>query len=177
MFLHQSAYLDWNLHHAGYPGHTHQEWKIQRCEGKYVNIHIPWVIQRFGTVELGHWCRVASALQSAVCFSRGEVHQFRRVSSLAAVSMRWHFGNEGIRPGSSDEALPVVFLLHPPPYYALQTQLPPSSLRGLQRKVSCSDVVLHQSQCTKTLRWPFWSYSWPGACRTDPAVPDLIALL
>jgi len=39
-----------------------------------------------------------------------------------------------------------------------------------------SGIVFPLSWSAKTLFWPFWPYSRPGACQTVPAVPDLLAL-
>jgi len=39
------------------------------------------------------------------------------------------------------------------------------------------DEVFRFLHCgAKSLLWPFWPYSTPGACRTVPAAPDLFAL-
>jgi len=73
---------------------------------------------------------VESALGSAHCVSRVEVHLFLCISSESADSMRCHFGKEGSRTFGFDEALPGVFVLQPSPFYAQETQHPAASLLG-----------------------------------------------
>jgi len=191
MFLHQSAYLDHNLHCAGYPGHMHPMYKTEHREENNVNTYIGLANWQFGNIELRHcfwvaWvalqvevvfrAEVASALESAVCVGLVEMHLFLGISSVSADSLRCHFGKEGICPSGFDEAWPGVFLSQPSPCYAPETPRPTSSLLRLQLEVSWSDIAFHPLQYTTTRLWPFWPYSMRGACRTVPAVADLLAL-
>jgi len=119
---------------------------------------------------------VASALVSSVCVTWWQVHLVLCVSSVSADCLGCHWYKEGICPFDFDEALPGVLLLPPSPFYALETQHPVSSLLRLRCEVSSSDTVFPLLQPVKTCLWPFWAYLMPGTCRTDPAVPDLLAL-
>ena len=100
---------------------------------------------RFQTVELRRcyrlWrvvCRaeVESALESALCVGRGEVHVFLCLSSMSADYLQCLFGKEGSRAFGYDEALPGVSVSQPSPFYAQETQHPASSLLGPRRVVS-----------------------------------------
>jgi len=79
---------------------------------------------------------VESALESALCVGRGEVHLFLCVSSVSAHWLRCHFVKEGSRMCGYDEALPGVFVLQPSPFYAQETQHHASSLLRPCRVVS-----------------------------------------
>jgi len=70
----------------------------------------------------------------------------------------------------------VSFQSQQSPFHAQEAKHPASSLDGYRRKVSWSGIVFPLLWLTKTLHWPFSQYSRPGACRTVPAVPDLLAL-
>jgi hypothetical protein len=95
---------------------------------------------------------------------------------MSADSLRWHFGKEGSRTFGFDEALLGVFVSQPSPFCAQETQHPASFVLGSWRVVSLCDILFPQLRRAKSLLWPFWPYSMPGACRTVPAVPDLLAL-
>jgi len=79
---------------------------------------------------------VESALESALCVSRVEVHLFDCVSSVSAGSLRCHFGKEGSRPFGFDRALLGVVVSQPSPLCAQETQHPVSSLLGPRQVVS-----------------------------------------
>ena len=83
-------------------------------------------------------CRaeVESALESALCVRRVEVHLFLCVSSVSADYLWCHGGKAGSRTFGFDEALPGVFVSQPPPFYAQETQHPTSSHLGPRRVVS-----------------------------------------
>jgi hypothetical protein len=57
-------------------------------------------------------CReeVESALETALCVGRGEVHLFLCLTSVSADSLWGHFGKEGSQTFGYDEALPGVFV-------------------------------------------------------------------
>jgi len=130
---HQAAYLDQNQYRARYPHHR----KIPYTEELYSNTYIRQANWRFEKVEprkcyrLG-WVAcgavVESALESALCVGRVEVHLFYCVSSVSADSLRCHFGQEGSRTFGFDKALPGVFVSQPSPICAQDTQHPASSL-------------------------------------------------
>jgi len=79
---------------------------------------------------------VESALDSALCVGRVEVHMFLCISSVPADSLRCHFGKEGSRTFGFDEALLGVIISQPSPFYAQETQHPTSSLLRPRRVVS-----------------------------------------
>jgi len=185
MFLHQSVYLDQNLHHAGYPAQMPQDRKIQHVEEMYVNMHIWLANWWFGNIVLRNWdqlghvvcpANVASALELAVCVGLVEVHFLLCVSSVSVDCLGCHFGKHGIQTWGFDESQPGVFVSLPSPFYAQETQHPASSLLRPQREVSWFDISFPWLRHVNTLPWPFWPYSRSGACRTVPAVPDLLAL-
>jgi len=179
--LHQSAYLDQNRYRARYPHHLQD---IPPREELYANTYIRpanWWLQQ---VDLRKSCRlgraaclaeVESALESALCVGRVEVHLFLCVSRVSAHSLQCHFGKEGSRTFGFDEALPGVFVSQPSPFCAQETQHPASFRLAPRRVVSLWDILFPQSRPAKCLLWPFWPYPMPGACRTVPAVLDLLA--
>jgi hypothetical protein len=69
-----------------------------------------------------------SALESATCVGRVEVHLFLSISSVSADSLRCRFGKEGSQTCGFDEALPGVSVSQPSPCYAQETQHPACSL-------------------------------------------------
>jgi len=79
---------------------------------------------------------VESALASALCVGRVEVHLFLSVSSVSADSLQCHFGKEGSRTFGFDEVLLGVFVSQPSPCCAQETQHPASFLLGPRRVVS-----------------------------------------
>jgi len=191
MFLHQPAYLDQNLFSVGYPGQMHQVKIFQRREEKDVNTYIQLVNGWCGSVELRQCDKVAqvafhvdvkfraeetSALESAVCVGRMEMHMFLSIPSVSPDSLRCHFGKEGIRPSGFDEASPGVILSQHSPVYAPDTQHPTVGFLALRCDVSGSDNAFPLLRPLKTCHWPFRPYSRRDACRTVPAVPDLLAL-
>jgi len=190
MFHHQSAYLDRNLYRAGYPGHIDQVSKFRPTAEKYVNTYIRPANWGFGNADLWHCYRVArvafraeeafraqvlSALESAVYIGQLEMHLFRCVSTLSVDSVWCHFGKEGIHPSGFDEAWPGVFQLQPWPIYTLENWHPTSSLFGLRREDSWSDIGFPLLRRAKTPLWTLWRYSRRGAYWTVPAVPDLLS--
>jgi len=179
--IHQSAYLVQNRYRARYPHHRN----IPHREVPYVNVSIRPANWRFEKVELRkcYWlgrvacCAVGeSALESALCIGRVELHLFLCVSSESADCLWCHFGKEGSQRFGFDEALLGVFVSQTWPSVAQETQHPASSLLGPWREVSWLRISYPLLRRTKSLLWPFWPYSMPGACRTVPAVPDLFAL-
>jgi len=182
MILHKSACLDQNQYCAGYPHHPR---KSPHMEELYANIFIRRVNWRFENVErqkcyrLG-WvaCRAKaeSALDSPVCVGRVEVHLILCLSSVSADSFQCHFRKEGSRTCGFDDALLGVCVSQPSPFHAQETHVPASSVRGTQRVVSLWAIWFPPFLRVKSLPWPFWPYSTPGACRSVPAVPDLLAL-
>ena len=139
--LQQSAYLDQNRYHARLPHHRNIGFRGELHSNKYIRRAI-W---RFVKVELRKCyqlgqvvCRavVESALESALCISRVEVHLVFCVSSVCAYSLRCHFGKNGSRTFGFDEALPGVFVSQPSPFHAQETQHPASSLLGPRGEVS-----------------------------------------
>jgi len=180
--LHQSAYLNQNRYRARYAHHLHH---IPHRDELYANMYIRPPNWWFQQVKLWkcYWLgRVAClaevewTLESALCVGRVEVHLFLCVSSVSAESVRCHFGKEGSWTFGFDESLPGVFVSQPSPLCAQETEHPTSFLLGRRRVVSLWDISFPQTWRTKSLLWPFWPYSTPGACRTVPAVPDLLAL-
>jgi len=90
--------------------------------------------------------------------------------------MLWcHFGEEGICLGGFDNAFPGVFLLQPSPFYAQKTQLPTSSLFGLQCEISCSVIAFTLLQRRKTLLWPFWPIQYQTHVRLFQLYPSSLA--
>jgi len=79
---------------------------------------------------------VESALESALCVGRVEVHLYLCVSGVSADSLRCHLGKEGSWAFSVDESLPGVFVSQPSPVYDQETHHPASSLLGPQCVVS-----------------------------------------
>jgi len=180
--LHQSACLDQNQYRDLCP-HHHQ--KFTHAEELYANTYIRPAYWRFQKVELCKCyrlgrvaCRaeVESALVSALCIGRVEVHLFLCVSIVSADTLQCHFGKEGSRIFGFDEALPGVFVSEPSPFYALDTQHPALSLLRPRGVVSGWDILFPLLRRARSLLWHFWPYSTPGACRTVPAVPDLLPL-
>jgi len=133
MFLHQSAYIDYNLYCAGYSGHKYPDWKIERWEEECVNTHI-WVANwQFANFELPdfHWvaqvaflAEVALVLVCALCVGWAVVHRFLCTSSMSADLVQCHFGKKGVLLCSFDEAYPGVFPLQHSPFDPKETQLP-----------------------------------------------------
>jgi hypothetical protein len=72
--------------------------------------------------------QVESALESALCVGRVEVHLFFCVSSVLGDSLQWHFRKEGSWTFGFDEALPGVFVLQASPFCTQETQHPASFL-------------------------------------------------
>jgi len=180
--LHQSAYLDQNRYCARYPYHLRN---ISHREELYANTYIRpanWWFQQVALrkcYRLGRvvcLAEVESALESALCVGRVEVHLFLCMSSVSADSLRCHFGKEGSRTFGFDEALPGVFVSQPSPFCAQETSQPASFLLRPRHVVSLWDISFPQLWRAKSLLWPFWPYSTPGACWTVPAVPNLLAL-
>ena len=106
MFFYRSVYLDDNLYQAGYPGLTHQDWKIECWEEERVNNHIRVAKSQFGNFVLHHCHRVAqvafrvemvSVLVSALSVGRVEVNPFLLTCSVSADSLWCHCRKEGIR--------------------------------------------------------------------------------
>ena len=180
--FHQSAYLDQNRDRAQYPHHLRN---IPHREELYANTYIQpanWLFQHIELLKsyrLG-WVAclpdVELALDSALCVGRVEVHLFLCVSTVSADSLRCHFGSEGSRTCGFDKALPGVFVSQPSPFCAPETQHPDSLLLRPRWVISLWDISFARLRRVKSLVWPFWPYSMPGACRTVPAVPDLLAL-
>ena len=166
-------------------------------EELYRNAHIRPAHWRFRNIKLQHcyqvvqvafWAEMASAQESAlesalestvgstVCVGWAEVHLLLYVSRVSPDLFHCQLGTERIRPFDFDEASPGVVLSHPSPFYAVETENLASSLLGLRCEVSWSKTAFPLLRCAKTRHCPFWHYSTPGACRTVPAVPDLLAL-
>jgi len=87
MILHQSAYLDQNLYHAGYPGQMHQDGKIQHREDMNVNTSIWPANWQFGNLELQNYYRLGGVacspdLASAVHVRQVEIDLLLWVSSV-----------------------------------------------------------------------------------------------
>jgi len=61
-------------------------------------------------------------------------------------------------------------------FYAQQTQHPASSLLRPCREVSWLGTGFPLLRHSKTLLWPLWPCSRPGACQTVPAEHNLLAL-
>ena len=59
MFLHQSAYLDYDLYCAGYPGHMHQDCKTELSEEERVNTPLRVANCQFGIIGHHHCHRGA----------------------------------------------------------------------------------------------------------------------
>jgi len=178
MFLHQSVNLEYNLYHACEPWHKQRDWSIERCEEEYVYTHT-WVAHlRFWNFELLHCHQPAQmAFRGEVVPILQEVHPFLCTSSESADYLVCHFGKEGSRQLDINKPLPGVFPSQPSPFDAQETQLPASSLHGLQHKFAWPGVTFPLLPHVKSLLWPFCPYSTPGACQTVLAVPDLLALL
>jgi hypothetical protein len=87
-------------------------------------------------VRVACLAEVESALESALCVKRVEVHLFLYMSSVSADSLRCHFGKEGSRTFGFDEALPGVMVSQPLPCFAQETQHLASSLLGPRHVVS-----------------------------------------
>jgi hypothetical protein len=64
---------------------------------------------------------VKSALESALCVGRVEVHLFLCIASMSADSLQRHFGKEGSWTFGFDEVLPGVFVLQLSPFCAQET--------------------------------------------------------
>jgi len=79
---------------------------------------------------------VESALESALCIGRLEVHLFLCVCSVSVDSLQCNFGKEGSRTFGFDEALPGVIVSQPSPFCAQETQHPASSHLRPRRVVS-----------------------------------------
>jgi len=62
-------------------------------------------------------------------------------------------------------------------YWCPGNSTPVSSILELSCRMFWSDIEIALLQCAKSPLCPFWPYSRPGACRTVPAVPDLLVLL
>ena len=71
-----------------------------------------------------------SALESALCVGRVEVHLFHCVASESADSLGCHFGKDGSRTLGFDEALPGVLVSPPSVFHAQETQHPADSHHG-----------------------------------------------
>jgi len=163
----------------------HQEQTIQRREEKYVNTHMRPANWQFGNREHRHlhwvawvafWADMLFTLELAVRVGQVEVHLIICASTVSADSFQCRLDKEGLLPGGCDEALPCVFPFQASASHLQETQLPTSSLFGLQHEISWWDIAFPLLWCTKTLLWPVWPYSMPGACWTVPAVPNLLAL-
>ena len=127
--LHQSAYLDQNRYRARYPHHRN----IPYTEELYANGHVRPANWRFQKGELRTCyrlgpvaCRAAvdSALESAVCVGRVEVHLFLCVSSVSADSLRCHFGEERSRQLGFNQALLGVIVSQPSAFCAQELNSP-----------------------------------------------------
>jgi len=179
--LHLSSYLDQNRYHARFPQHR----KIPHREELYSNMYIPGANWQFEKVEFQKCyrlglvaCRavVELALESALCVRRVQVHLFHCISSMSADYLWCPFGKEGSRPLGFYVALPGVFASQSSPFCAQATQHPASSVLGPRHVVCYWSIYFPRLQRAKSLLWPFWPYSTSGACRTVPAVPNLLAL-
>jgi len=150
----------------------------------WVHTHIRPANWRVGPVELPNCyqlgrvafrAEVASPLESAVCFCWEEVRLFLCVSIVSAEYLPCHVGTEGIRPSGFDKALPGVVPSQPSSFYAQETEHPASSPLGPRREVLWTTIAFSLMRPTKSLLWPFSPHSRPGACRTVPTVPALLA--
>jgi len=182
--LHQSAYLDQNRYRAGYP-RNHR--KIPRREELYANTYIRPANWPFQNIELRKcyqlgWvgqvvCQagVESALESALCVGRVEMHLF-----LASPACLWILcGASLARKAAGHLVLTkhcwVSFYrsLHLVMRRTLNTPLVLFSDLGAWFH---NEIFRYLDCRANSLLWPFWPYSTPGACRTVPAVPDTHAL-
>jgi len=105
--------------------------------------------------EVAFQSDVASALDSARCIGRVDVHLFLCVSSVCADFSRCHCGKRGECLCGFHEAWPRIFPSQPSPLYALETHPPTSSLLGLRRELSWPDIAFLILQNAKTRLWPF----------------------
>jgi hypothetical protein len=103
-----------------------------------------------------------------------EARRFLFTFSGSPDSLLCHFGMEGSRPYDFCKPLPGVFPSQPSRSDAQETQLLSSSLLRLWREVSKSIVLFPRWRRAKCRLEPYSPYSQPGACRTVPAVPDLL---
>lgn len=99
MFLYQLAYLDYNLYHAVYSGHMHQDWKIVQREEECVNTHLLVAYYWFGAFELPHchwvaqvvfWVEIASVVVKAIYVGQAEVHACLCTSSMSTDLFQCH---------------------------------------------------------------------------------------
>jgi len=160
----------------------HYDWKIEclEVENAYTQSWMAYLLfhnlrfprhdlaaQVGSRVEMAYWADVPTVLV--------EVQRFRSASSVSADSLLYHFGMEGSQPYDFCKPLPGVSPSQPSSCDAQETILFASSLLGLQREVSGIVVVFPLLRGAKTCLWPFSPYFRQGACRTVPAVPDLLA--
>jgi len=73
---------------------------------------------------------VVSALESAACIGRVEVHLFIRITNVTADSLRCYVGKTGNRRCGFDDSWPGIILCQPSPGYAPDSQHPSYSLLG-----------------------------------------------
>jgi len=152
---------------------------IRQANWRFGNVELPycyWVARVAFRAEVAFLAQVASALESAVCISRVEMHLFFYVSRVSEESSQCHVGEKGIRLCRFEKAWLGVFLSQPSPCHGPETENLSSSLLGSRRAVNWSDIAFPLLLCEKTHLRPFWAYSRQGACCTVPAVPDLLAL-
>jgi len=160
----------------------HYDWKIECLEAENVYTHTRMAYHHFHNicfrqchlvVQVAFWAEVA--IWAEMPPGLMEVRRCLCASSLSADSLLCHFGMKGSRPFDFYKRLPDVFLSHPSPFYAQETQLLASSLLRLRREVSWLVVWFPLLWRAKTLLWTFWPYSRQWACRTLLSVPNLLA--
>jgi len=159
MFLHQSVYGEQNLYCANYPGHLHQDCRIECWKLEYMNTHIQVANCGCRNFELPPGDQVARmvfrweltlVLVSAVCVSWVDVHRFLCASSMSVDCLWCHYDKEGSHLCGFVAALVQVFPSKPSTFCAHETGCVASALHALRCKVSWFDGVFPLLQRTKT---------------------------
>jgi hypothetical protein len=104
-----------------------------------------------------------------------EVRWFLFATSVPADSLLYYYGMEGSHPFDLYKPFPGVFLSQPSLFYAQETQLLISSVLGLWREVSKIVVSFLLLRRAEAVLSTLWRFSRQNACRSDLAVPNLLA--